>query len=108
MQLHDFSRYIIYLSVKGCVGMTNKFEDFLNAMKIGQLIHRKEPDRKRHTVMCVLAIIGGVAVIAAIAYAVYRYMNPRYLDDFEDDFDDYEDAADIVDEPDEEITTEEQ
>jgi hypothetical protein len=108
MHLHDISPYIIYLTVKGCVGMANKFEDFLNAIKIGQLIHRKEPERRRHTVMCVLAIVGAVAVIAAIAYAVYRYMNPRYLDDFDDDFDDYEDAADITAESDEEVATEEQ
>jgi uncharacterized membrane protein YebE (DUF533 family) len=72
--------------------MGNKLEDFLNAIKIGELIHRKDPEEsRRHTIMCVLAIIGGVAAIAAIAYAVYRYMNPDYLEDFDDDFDDYED-----------------
>ena len=26
--------------------------------------------------------------LAAIAYAVYRFVSPDYLDDFEDDFDD--------------------
>lgn len=71
--------------------MGNKFEELLNAMKLGELIHRKDPvEKKRHTVMCVLAIIGAVAAVAAIAYAVYRYMNPDYLEDFDDDFDDFE------------------
>lgn len=88
--------------------MANKFEDFLNAIKIGELIHRKEPDRKRHTIMCVLAIVGAIAAIAAIAYAVYRYMNPQYLDDFEDDMDEYEDDTNIVTEPAQEIVSEEQ
>ena len=36
-----------------------------------------------------------IAAIAAIAYAVYRYMTPSYEDDFDDDdfFDDFEDDA---------------
>ena len=34
-----------------------------------------------------------VIAIAALAYGVYRYLSPDYLDDFEDDFedDDFED-----------------
>lgn len=88
--------------------MANKFEDFLNAMKIGELIHRKEPDKRKHTVICVLAIIGTVAAVAAIAYAVYRYMNPDYLDDFEDDLDDdYEDDAVSTVQADQEVVSEE-
>lgn len=84
---------------EGCVVMANKFDDFLNAIKIGELLHRKDPDEKRrHTIICILAIIGSVAAIAAIAYAVYKYMNPDYLDDFDDDFDDYEEEEDITDE----------
>ena len=33
-------------------------------------------------------IIGVVAAVAAIAYGVYRFFTPDYLEDFEDDFDD--------------------
>ena len=33
-------------------------------------------------------IIGLVAAVAGIAYAVYRFFTPDYLEDFEDDFDD--------------------
>lgn len=74
--------------------MSNKFDDFLDAFKLGELLHRKDPaEKRRHVIMCVLAIIGAVAAVAAIAYAVYRYMNPDYLEDFDDDFDDYEDDS---------------
>jgi hypothetical protein len=74
--------------------MSNKLDELLNAVRLGELMHRKDPaEERRHTFMCVLAIIGAVAAVAAIAYAVYRYMNPDYLEDFEDDFDDYEDDA---------------
>lgn len=77
--------------------MGNKVEELLNAMKLGELVHRKEPvEKKKHTVVCILAIIGAVAAVAAIAYAVYRYMNPDYLEDFDDDFDDYEDDTEEV------------
>ncbi len=71
--------------------MGNKLEDFFNAIKINEMIHRKDPEEsRRHTIMCILAILGAIAAVAAIAYAVYRYMNPDYLEDFDDDFDDYE------------------
>jgi len=73
--------------------MGSKFEDFLDAIKIGELIHKK-PEKKKNPVVCVLAVIGAIAAVAAIAYAVYRYLNPNYLDDFDDDFDEYEDDLD--------------
>ncbi len=78
--------------------MSGKFDELLNAMRLGELMHRKDPcEKKRHVIMCILAIIGAVAAVAAIAYAVYRYMNPDYLEDFDDDLDDYEDDVDDTD-----------
>ena len=72
--------------------MGNKIEELLSAVKLGELIHKKDPvEEKKHTLLCVLAIVGGIAAIAGIAYAVYRYMTPDYLEDFDDDFDEYED-----------------
>ncbi|MCI5569598.1 MAG: hypothetical protein MR372_07065 [Lachnospiraceae bacterium] len=48
----------------------------------------------------ILTLIGAVTVIAGIAYAVYRYFTPDYLEDLEDDFDDYfEDDDEYEDEP---------
>jgi len=89
--------------------MGNKLDDMLNAMKLGDLIHRrKAADQKKNTMICILAIIGIISLIASIAYAVYRYMGRDYLEDFDDDFDDYEDdyfdddvdmAEDIEDTP---------
>jgi hypothetical protein len=89
--------------------MGNKFDEIINAMKLGELIHRKDPmEKRKHTVICVLAIIGAVAAVAAIAYAVYRYMNPDYLEDFDDDFDDYEDDTEDTAEDDQTSGTSEQ
>ena len=49
-----------------------------------------------------LAVIGAITVIAGIAYAVYKYFTPDYLEDLEDDFDDYfeDDDDEFVDEDD--------
>lgn len=33
----------------------------------------------------ILAIIGAVVLIAGIAYAIYRFCRPDYLDDFDDE-----------------------
>ena len=84
--------------------MGNKLEELLSTMKLGELVHKKNPcDKRKHVVMCVLAVIGAIAAVAAIAYAVYRYMNPDYLEDFDDDFDDYEDDTETT--PEEEATS---
>ncbi|MEE3467836.1 MAG: DUF4366 domain-containing protein [Eubacterium sp.] len=82
--------------------MSEKFEDLVSAVKANELvrkIRRKEEEKKGHPVIVCLAIVGAVVAVAAIAYAVYRYMNPKYADfdadfdydDFEDDFDDFDD-----------------
>lgn len=74
-----------------------KLEELLAAIKLNEL--KKEQDGKKNCLVWALAIIGAVAVIAGIAYAVYRYMTPDYLDDFDDDFDDdFEDEEDDVSE----------
>ena len=62
--------------------------DFVRTHDIKELkdywSHKEAEDRKNNTILWILAIIG----VAAIAYAVYRYMTPDYLEDFDDDFDD--------------------
>lgn len=85
--------------------MGNKLDDLLNAMKLGELVHRKGDDNKhKNMLICILAGIGAVAAIAGIAYAVYRYMNPDYLEDFDDDFDDYESDLYFDSSDDEDVT----
>lgn len=67
----------------------SRVEEIVNATKLNDLLHRKEEeDKKKNCILWVLAIIGTVAAVAGIAYAVYRFFTPDYLEDFEDDFDD--------------------
>ena len=67
----------------------NRMEEIVNSTKLNEFRHRKEEeDKKKNCILWVLAIIGAVAAVAGIAYAVYRFFTPDYLDDFEDDFDD--------------------
>ena len=73
--------------------MASKVEDVLAAVKLNDLLNKKaepviEVKEKKSTLKTVLIIIGLVAVVAAIAYAVYKFMTPDYLDDFDVDFDD--------------------
>ena len=83
--------------------------------RLAELLGKKaEPEKKTHPVVWILAIIGAVAAIAAIAYAVFRYLNPEYFDDFdfedeyEEDFedDDTDENFVIVDEETEEASEE--
>ena len=75
-------------------------EDFLTATKLNELLHKKEIENKS-TVLWILAVIGAVAAVAGIAYAVYRFFAPSYLDEFEDDFDDDEFDDDFFDDEEE-------
>ena len=64
------------------LNLNEKIEDLLAALK------KKEDEKEKNTVLWVLAIIGAVAAVAGIAFAVYRFFVPDYLEDFEEDFDD--------------------
>ena len=65
-------------------GHMNKLEDMIAASKLNELLHEKA----KNTLLWVLAIVGAVAAIAGIAYAVYKFFTPDYLEDFEEDFED--------------------
>lgn len=83
--------------------MCGKFDDLVNNAKINQLLNRKNAEEERkNCLLWILAIIGIVASVAAIAYAVYRHMTPRYLDDFDGDFD-YDEFDDDFDDDDEDV-----
>ena len=90
----------------------NRVEDFLNAAKtnemLGELLHiKKEEEKKQNVLMWVLIAIGAVLAVAGIAYAVYRFCPPDYLEDFDEDFDDDFDDDFFDDEADEDEKTEE-
>ena len=60
------------------MNMNTKIEELLAVLK------KKEDDKQKNTVLWVLAIIGAVAAVAGIAFAVYRFFAPDYLEDFEE------------------------
>ncbi len=71
------------------MNMKSKVEDILAASRIGEAIGmQKAAPKKNHIAAWVLGIVGAVVLIAAIAYAVYYFFTPDYLEDFEDDFED--------------------
>ncbi len=78
----------------------SKIEDMISATKLNEILQRRDDDKIKKTILWILAIVGAVVAIAGIAYAVYRFFTPDYLDDFEDEFEDeFED--DFFDEEDE-------
>ncbi len=74
----------------------NRIEEMVSATKLHEMLHKKEDDKVKKIVLWTLAIIGAVAAVAAIAYGVYRFFAPDYLEDFEEEFeDDYFDEEEI-------------
>ena len=64
-----------------------RLDEIMDAIRANEILRRKD-DRKNNWIFWALALVGAVVVIAGIAYAVYRYLTPDYLEDFDDDFDD--------------------
>ena len=69
-------------------GFMNKIEDMITETKLYEMLRKRDQDRVKKTLLCILAIVGAVVSVAGIAYAVYRFLTPDYLEDFEEDFDD--------------------
>lgn len=91
----------------------NRVEDLINSAKtnelLGELLHiKKEEEKKSNILMWVAITLGAVLAVAGIAYAVYRFFTPDYLEDFDEDFDDdyddddYDDDDDFFDDEEEE------
>lgn len=69
--------------------MDKKIKELLSELKFRELLHRKSDNAKKsNPYIIVLVVIGAIALIAAIAYAVYYFIAPDKLVDFEDDMDD--------------------
>lgn len=82
----------------------SRMEELVGATRLDTILKKKE-DKKKNTLIMVLAIIGAIIAIAAIGYAVYKFLTPDYLDDFEDDFEDDFDDDYFEDENEEEQET---
>lgn len=44
-------------------------------------------EKKKSKLKVFLIVVGAITVIAAIAFAVYKFLTPDYLDDFDEDMD---------------------
>lgn len=73
-----------------------KLEEMITSnAKLAELLHLKKEveaeEEKKNTALYVFAILGAIAAIALIAFAVYRYLNPVYIEDgeLEDEFEDF-------------------
>lgn len=72
-----------------------RVEDIANSIKLNELLKKRELEEKqKNCIMMILAIIGTITAVAAIAYAVYRFFTPDCLEDYEDDYEDDDDFDD--------------
>ena len=55
-----------------------KFQELVDAVKA------KNKESENKLIWC-LALIGGIVIVALIAYGVYRFLTPDYYDDYDDD-----------------------
>lgn len=60
-------------------------KNFIEECRLKKLL---KEEKKTNKWVVVLAIIGVIVLIAGVAYVVYRFFAPDYLDDFEDEFED--------------------
>lgn len=87
----------------------SKIEDLVAMIKANDLLKKQEvaqEEKKSNTILWVFAVVGVIAAVAGIAYALYLYFTPDYLEDFEDEYDDDFDD-DFFEDDDEEAEQEE-
>ena len=97
----DFEKYKNKLESIDAGEIKDKIADIVAGAKVSELFKKNEPvveeKKEKNILVIVLAIIGCIAAVAAISYAVYRFCikKPDYLEDFDDDdFDDFDDFDD--------------
>ena len=77
--------------------MNNKLDELIEAVKAGEFGRKKEiiveEKKSCNPVVCVLAVIGAIAAVIGISYAVYKHLTPDYLDDLDadDTYDNFDD-----------------
>lgn len=81
------------------------FEELAVVAKLQEMMNGKKEDEEGRKILWLLAIIGAVALVVVIAVAVYKYLTPDTIDDFDDEFDDDFDD-DFFDDEDEEVVEE--
>ena len=57
-----------------------RIEEMVSATKLNEILRKRDDDKIKKTILWILAIVGTVAAIAAIAYGVYRYFAPETYD----------------------------
>lgn len=82
----------------------NDIKDILAASKLNEILRRDEEEAdmsKKSPIVTILAVIGAIVAVACIAFAVYKYFTPDYLDDFDDGDDDFDDEDDLFEDEEE-------
>ena len=71
--------------------------DDLKEMLADKGLYPKKEEKKTNPLVIVLAVLGAIAFIAAIAYAVYYFFIPEdseYFEDFDDDDESFDEEDD--------------
>lgn len=66
----------------------SRVDELVGLARFGEVMKKRDDEKFKKTLYTVVAIVAGVAVIAGIAFALYKFFNPEYLEDFEEDFED--------------------
>ena len=53
-----------------------KADEMISLAKVNGLLDKREEEKQKKSILWIFAIIGGVAVLVAACYAVYRFFTP--------------------------------
>ena len=69
-----------------------KLTNMINGLKDKEIVVKEKHTINWKKVACV---VGVIAAVAGVSYAIYRYFKKDYEDEFMDDFDDWDDDEDL-------------
>lgn len=65
-----------------------RVDELVGLARFDEVMKKRDDAKFKKTVCTVLIVVAAVLAVAGIAFALYKFFTPEYLEDFEEDFED--------------------
>ncbi len=65
-----------------------RVDELVSLARIDELMKKRDDDKFKKTLYTIAIVFVCMIAIAGLAFALYKFFTPEYLEDFEEDFED--------------------